>query len=122
VTDLLLGIDVGTSACKAVVVDRAGAERAHGQSTTPWRRVPTGAEANPDALFEAAVAAARAALAGAPEGQVRAVGVASMAEAGALLDGSGRPLAPVIAWHDARGDECVGWASTSRPRARRRAG
>jgi sugar (pentulose or hexulose) kinase len=104
-TDLLLGIDVGTSACKSVVVDRAGAERAHGQSTTPWRRVPTGAEVEPDSLFEAAVAAARAALAGAPEGRVRAVGVTSMAEAGVLLDVRGRPLAPVIAWHDARGDE-----------------
>jgi sugar (pentulose or hexulose) kinase len=104
-TDLLLGIDVGTSACKAVVVDRAGLERAHGQSGTPWRRVPTGAEVEPDALFDAVVAAARAALAGAPEGRVRAVGVTSMAEAGVLLDGRGRRLAPVIAWHDARGDE-----------------
>jgi len=59
----------------------------------------------PDSLFEAAVAAARAALAGAPDGQVRAVGVTSMAEAGVLLDGRGSPLAPVIAWHDARGDD-----------------
>jgi sugar (pentulose or hexulose) kinase len=105
VTDLLLGIDVGTSACKAVIVDSAGQERAHGQSTTPWRRVPTGAEADPNELFGAAVAAARAALAGAPDGRVLAVGVTSMAEAGALLDGGGCPLAPVIAWHDARGDE-----------------
>ena len=104
-TDLLLGIDVGTSACKAVVVDRAGLECAHGQSATPWRRVPTGAEVDPDALFDAAVAAARAALAGAPEGRVCAVGVTSMAEGGVLLDGHGRLLAPVIAWHDARGDE-----------------
>ena len=104
-TDLLLGIDVGTSACKAVVVDRAGLERAHGQSATPWRRVPTGAEVDPDALFDAAVAAARAALAGAAEGRVCAVGVTSMAEGGVLLDGHGRLLAPVIAWHDARGDE-----------------
>ncbi len=104
-TDLLLGIDVGTSACKAVVVDRAGLERAHGQSATPWRRVPTGAEVDPDALFDAAVAAARAALAGAEEGRVCAVGVTSMAEGGVLLDGRGRLLAPVIAWHDARGDE-----------------
>ena len=104
-TDLLLGIDVGTSACKAVVVDRAGLERAHGQSATPWRRVSTGAEVDPDALFDAAVAAARAALAGAAEGRVCAVGVTSMAEGGVLLDGHSRLLAPVIAWHDARGDE-----------------
>ena len=87
------------------LVDRDGVERAHGQSDTPWRRSPTGAEIECEALFEAAVAAARAALAGAPDGRVRAIGVTSMAEAGALLDGGGLPLAPVIAWHDARGDD-----------------
>jgi sugar (pentulose or hexulose) kinase len=105
VTDLLLGIDVGTSACKAVVADRVGQERAHGQERTPWRRVPTGAEVEPDALFEAVVAAAQAALAAAPAGRVRALGVTSMAEAGVLLDGRGGRLAPMIAWHDARGEE-----------------
>jgi sugar (pentulose or hexulose) kinase len=105
VSDLLLGIDVGTSTCKAAVVDVAGAERAHGRAATPWQRVPTGAEVDPETLFEAAVAAAQAALAGSPGGRVRAVGVTSIAEAGALLDGHGQPLAPAIAWHDARGEE-----------------
>jgi sugar (pentulose or hexulose) kinase len=105
VTDLLLGVDVGTSVCKAVLLDRAGAERARGQSATPWKRIPSGAEVECEALFEAAVAAARGALAGASDGRVRAVGVTSMAETGALLDGRGRPLAPAIAWHDARGRE-----------------
>ena len=61
-TDLLLGIDVGTSACKAAVVDAGGAERAHGQAPTPWRKVPTGAEIDPRALLGAALAAAAAAL------------------------------------------------------------
>jgi sugar (pentulose or hexulose) kinase len=103
VTELLLGIDVGTSACKAALLDRDGVERARGQAATPWQRVPTGAEVECEALFEAAVAASRAALAGAPDGRVRAVGVTSMAETGALLDGRGRTLAPAIAWHDARG-------------------
>jgi sugar (pentulose or hexulose) kinase len=108
VTELLLGIDVGTSACKAAVLDRDGVERAHGQAATPWQRIPTGAEVDCEALFEAAVAASRAALAGAPDGRVRAVGVTSMAETGALLDGRGRPLAPAIAWHDARGQDEAG--------------
>jgi sugar (pentulose or hexulose) kinase len=105
VTDLLLGIDVGTSACKAAVVDAAGAERAHGQAPTPWERVPTGAEIEPEGLFRAAVAAARAALAHAPDGRIIGIGVTSMAETGALLDGRGTPLAPAIVWHDARGAE-----------------
>jgi sugar (pentulose or hexulose) kinase len=104
-TDLLLGIDVGTSACKAVLLDRDGVERARGQSATPWERVATGAEVECEALYEAAVAASRAALAGARGGRVRAVGVTSMAETGALLDGRGRPLARAIAWHDARGGD-----------------
>jgi sugar (pentulose or hexulose) kinase len=102
-SDLLVGIDVGTSKCKAAVVDAAGAERTHAEVPTPWTHVPTGAEIDPEALFEAALAAARAALTAAPEGRVRGVGVTSMAEAGALLDGRGRPLAPAIVWHDARG-------------------
>jgi sugar (pentulose or hexulose) kinase len=103
VSDLLLGIDVGTTACKAAVVDAAGAERAHGSAPTPWERVPTGAEIDPHALREAALAAARAALRAAPEGRVRGIGVAGMAETGVLLDGRGESLAPAIAWYDARG-------------------
>jgi sugar (pentulose or hexulose) kinase len=102
-TALLVGIDVGTSACKAAVVDEDGRELAHGKAPTPWRQVPTGAEADPEALFGAAVEAARAAVAAAPEGRVRGVGVTSMAEAGVLLDGENRVLHPAIAWHDARG-------------------
>ncbi len=102
-SDLLLGIDVGTSACKAAVVDAEGRERAHGQAATPWREVETGAEIDPHALLEAAIAAARDALANAPEGRVRAVGVGGMAETGVLLDERGEPMAPAIAWHDWRG-------------------
>ena len=102
-SELLLGIDVGTSACKAAVVDLAGAERAHGQAPTPWRRDATGVEVDPDALLAAALAAARAAIANGPGGRIAGIGVTSMAETGVLLDGAGRPLAPAIAWHDPRG-------------------
>ena len=91
-SDLLLGIDVGTTACKAAIVDAAGAERAHGSAPTPWERVPTGAEIDPHALRDAALAAARAALREAPEGRLRGIGVAGMAETGVLLDGRGEPL------------------------------
>ncbi|MFL5840478.1 MAG: L-fuculokinase [Thermoleophilaceae bacterium] len=104
-SDLLLGMDVGTAMCKAAVVDPGGTELAHGQVPTPWEHRPTGAETDPEALFQAAVTAARAALGRAPEGRVRGIGVTSMAETGALLDGRGRPLAPAIVWHDSRGTE-----------------
>jgi sugar (pentulose or hexulose) kinase len=102
--ELLLGLDVGTTSAKAAVVTREGREVAHGRAPMPWRPVPGGAEIDPAALLDAAREAAVRALASAPEGRVVALGVASMAETGVLLDSAGRPVAPAIAWHDARGE------------------
>jgi len=40
---LLVGIDIGTTFCKAAVVRAAdGTEVAHGAAPTPWTVVPTG--------------------------------------------------------------------------------
>jgi sugar (pentulose or hexulose) kinase len=102
-TDLLLGIDVGTSACKAAVVDADGNELAHGQVPTPWEHVPTGAQTDPEALVAAAATSAEQALAQAPSGRVVGIGVTGMAETGALLDAAGNILHPAVVWHDSRG-------------------
>jgi sugar (pentulose or hexulose) kinase len=104
VRQVLLGIDVGTSFCKAVVVDADGAQLALGRARTPWTAVPTGAEADPRALVRAALAAAAQAVAGVPGAEVIGVGIAGIAETGVLLDSGGDPLAPAPAWHDARGE------------------
>ena len=105
-SSLLLGIDVGTSSCKAAVLDaERGRELANGRVRTPWRRVGSGAEIDPHALFDAARQAASAALAAGPPGRVLALGVTSMAEAGVLLGKDGDVLHPAIAWHDERGAE-----------------
>ena len=66
----LLGIDVGTSACKAAVVDADGAERAHGQAPTPWRqRRPPAPRSTPTRCSTPRSRPRRAALAAAPEGR-----------------------------------------------------
>ena len=67
--------------------------------------MPTGAEIAPERLVDCALAAANEALDGAPDGPVGALGVASFAETGVLLDARGEPVAPAIAWHDSRGEE-----------------
>jgi sugar (pentulose or hexulose) kinase len=103
--EVLLGLDLGTTYAKATVVTLDGRERAHSRVPTPWRRVPTGAEMDPRDLVRAAVEAAREALDAAEGPQVLGVGVTSMAETGALLDASGEPVVPMIAWHDTRGDQ-----------------
>ena len=106
--ELLLGIDVGTTFCKAGAVDLDGAELSHARERTPWRRADGQTDADPRALLGASLAAARAAIAAAPAGRVLAVGVTSMGESGALLDRAGTPVAPTLAWHDPRGRDEAG--------------
>jgi sugar (pentulose or hexulose) kinase len=102
---MLLGLDLGTTSCKAAVVTLEGEEVAHGQAPLEWVAVPTGAEIDPAGFTECALAAAHEALARAPEGRIAGVGVSSMAETGVLLDRHGEPVTPAIAWHDSRGEE-----------------
>jgi sugar (pentulose or hexulose) kinase len=103
--ELLMGIDVGTTWCKAAVVTPDGRELAHHRVPVPWQPVPTGAEIEPKRLPEVALIAAEGALDRAPAGRVVGVGVTSMAEAGALIDAGDNPVAPAIAWHDRRGGD-----------------
>jgi sugar (pentulose or hexulose) kinase len=105
VSALLLGVDVGTTFVKAAVLTADGVERAHGRARTPWRTVSTGAEIDPDELVATVLAAARDALERAPQGRVVGIGVTGMAETGVLLDATGKPIVPAIAWHDSRGAE-----------------
>jgi sugar (pentulose or hexulose) kinase len=102
-TELLAGVDVGTTLCKAALVTPEGTEVAHGGAPTPWRVVPGGAEVDPDAIVDTALAAVAQALARGPDGPVVGVGVTSMAETAVLLDAGGSVVAPSIAWHDMRG-------------------
>jgi sugar (pentulose or hexulose) kinase len=103
--ELLAGLDVGTTRCKAALVSADGLEVAQGVAPTPWRVVPAGAEVDPEALLGAAVAAMAQALERGPDGPVVALGVTSMAETAMLLDAAGRVVAPSIAWHDMRGQD-----------------
>lgn len=102
--DLLVGVDVGTTWCKAAAWDPAtGRQLPTARRPTPWR----GGEADAYELAGAAEAAIREAVELADAGAVAGIGIASMAEAGVLLDGAGRPLLPVIAWHDPRGADAA---------------
>ncbi|HTW09583.1 MAG TPA: FGGY family carbohydrate kinase [Acidimicrobiales bacterium] len=119
-TQLLVGIDVGTTLTKAAVVSSDGRELAWGQSPTPWRAVATGAECDPAHLMEAVLAALAGALEHTPPGRVAGLGVTSMAETVVYLGADGSPVAPCIAWHDTRGgaeaddlDRVFGWAAFS---------
>ncbi len=101
--ELLLGIDVGTTNCKALLFDTGGLIHGAGSLPTPTRRPqPNRAEHDPAELWDAVATTIRQALAGVDPARVRGVAVASMGEAGVLLDAQGRPTHPIISWHDSR--------------------
>lgn len=102
---LYVGVDVGTTAVKAGIVDGDGRERTSGWAPLRWERAGPWTQIHPDDLSEAAFGAIARAFEGGPAGTVHGLGVTSMAETGVLVDAGGDPLAPAIAWHDPRGAE-----------------
>ena len=103
---LLLGIDLGSSSVKAMVVDAAtGAEVRTVSEPGPFATYGARTEATVDGLL-GTVRRALDWLQPDSRRRVVGVGIAGMAESGApvstAVDG-GRTLAPIIAWHDRRG-------------------
>jgi xylulokinase len=105
VSDLFLGIDIGTSAVKALLIDDR--HRQVAQASSPLeisRPQPLWSEQDPRDWWTAtctAIDALRAA-AGARWRDVRAIGLAGQMHGAVLLDAADRPLRPAILWNDGR--------------------
>ncbi|HEX4898076.1 MAG TPA: FGGY family carbohydrate kinase, partial [Candidatus Limnocylindrales bacterium] len=107
---LVLGIDVSTTATKAVLVDGEGAVRGIGAAghdvQTPQ---PLWSEGDPAAWWAAATVAIPAALAAAGAGgaDVEAVGLTGQMHGAVLLGAGDEVLRPAILWNDQRtGEQC----------------
>ena len=101
---LLLGLDVGTTSIKAVVYRPDGIAVASAAAATPTHVPrPRWAFYRADELWGTVVDVIRRALAQVPDpSQIASVAVASVAEAGVLLDAQGEATVDVIAWYDTR--------------------
>jgi len=104
VVEAVVGVDIGTTETKALVVDTDGRQLGFARGTTTW----DGAETTADALFADALGVIGAALADAETAagqrvQAIGLGLAGFAESGVVLDGAGDVTTPVIAWYDQRG-------------------
>jgi xylulokinase len=105
---LYLGIDIGTSSVKAVLMDGEGALA--GQASTPLnvsRPQPGFSEQDPLSWWQATIESVRAL----PENlrsATRAVGLSGQMHGATLLDDRNRPLRPAILWNDGRSaTECL---------------
>ncbi len=102
---LLLGIDVGTSATKAVLVDPAGRVVAQAERPAELHSPRAGwAEEDPGEWWGNVCELCRELCWHLPAGAVGAVGVSGMVPAVVLLDDAGRPLRRSIQQNDARAE------------------
>jgi xylulokinase len=105
-----LGLDVGTSAVKAVLVD--GEQRPLAAAEAPLaisRPRPLWSEQDPDGWWKATVAALMRLRGDQPAAfaSARAIGLSGQMHAAVLLDSADRPLRPAILWNDGRAQaEC----------------
>jgi len=101
-TELVVGIDASTTACKVIAFDRAGQAHAEGRAAYPLHRVGSdGFEQDPSDWWQALGEAARQ-LPSVVRAQVKAICVTHQRETAVLVDASGEPVAPAVVWMDKR--------------------
>jgi xylulokinase len=117
----LLGIDLGTSGVKGVLLGTDGDVLGEAASSYPVDTPRLGrAETDPGAWWQAVVTAVRSACARAVDAEVHAVGVDGQMHGLVLADADGQPLRPAMLWADTRATgELVAWRRL--PEARRAA-
>lgn len=117
---MFLGLDVGTSSLKALVLDVDGA--IVGSASAPYSistPEPGWTESDPETWWEAAGAAVAEAAAG-HAAEVAAVGLSGQMHGVVLSDDNGQPLRPAILWADTRSRREVAIYSELSSDARRR--
>jgi len=103
--DRLLGIDIGTSACKAALFEPSGRVCAQAQVAYAVDRPQPGwAQQHPDQWWQAAVEAIRQLLQtpGVAAKDIAGIGVDGQSWAAVLVDGQDQPLCPTPLWMDTR--------------------
>jgi xylulokinase len=108
----LLGIDVGTSASKAVLCNARGKVLGSGSGEHPSSHPRPGwSEQSPEDWWKSARKSVREALKSANvDGKsVSAIGLTGQMHGSVLLDSAGKPLRPAILWNDQRTAEQCAW-------------
>jgi len=101
---MYLGLDLGTTNVKALIVDTEGRVCAEGSAPVDRLCTPDGGvEQDLDTIWQSACVAIRQAASGIQPGKVRALGISSQGAAMQLLDAEARPLGRVVSWLDGRG-------------------
>lgn len=102
-SECLIGIDIGTTATKAILVDRRGDRLASFARAYPVRRPAPGLAEQDPADWMDAIDAALAAFAAAHDlSGLQGIGLCSQVNTHVFVDAAGRALLPAIVWQDTR--------------------
>ncbi|HET7464677.1 MAG TPA: xylulokinase [Longimicrobium sp.] len=101
--DAFLGVDVGTSGVKAILMDAAGEIVASATTAlTLATPRPGWAEQDPEAWWRASVASIRQVVGAAPGVRVGGVGIGGQMHSSVFLDSAGEVIRPALLWCDGR--------------------
>jgi len=101
----VIGLDLGTSAVKALLIDERQAVLAEAEVKLATQHpAPLASEQDVEGWWEATVAALDQLAHAAPAAmaRVRAIGLAGQMHAAVLLDAADRPVRPAMLWNDSR--------------------
>ncbi|MEJ0059943.1 MAG: xylulokinase [Terricaulis sp.] len=116
---MFLGIDIGTSSVKAVLVDEGGAVVDQASAPLPISRPHPGwSEQNPADWWEATNTAVVSLSAKLRHG-VKAVGLSGQMHGATLLDAKDKALRPAILWNDGRSEAECGELEAAEPKSRK---
>ena len=105
---LFLGIDLGTSAMKLVLMD--GQKNVLAQITEKYQTAQPDKgwiEIDPEIWFGCMRAAMEKILSGCDRTKLRGIGITGQMHTLVVLDGNGRPVRPAIMWNDIRTKELI---------------
>lgn len=110
---IVIGVDGGTTAVKAVAFDLSGGIRATHHESIPVNYGKRGeAEQDMEAIWQGVAACLREVRAQCPDGDVVAIGLTGQGDGAWLVDEEGVPTRPAATWLDGRAAERVNeWVS-----------
>src|SRR6185295_5255162 len=101
--DVFLGLDIGTSSVKSILVSAGGEVEAVASKPLSLQTPEPGwAEQDPEAWWTASGAAIRELLTQHPRARVGAVGISGQMHSSVFLDKSGMVIRPALLWCDGR--------------------
>jgi sugar (pentulose or hexulose) kinase len=98
----VLGIDVGTTGTKALLLDKKGNTQAQGYGGYRLYSRGNRVEQEPEDWWEGCTAAVRQAVSSVKHGEVKAISLSAQGASMAAVDGDGKAIGRALTWMDSR--------------------